>query len=204
MSNNRAKSPQEEEYRVIRSQLYWLCWTWQDYKELFSSEENFDLMCRIVGGLANVIRVSMLDGIQLDICALTDPSESRNGNNLSLRRLLHWFRDSDQSADRIELLTRKLDEAVTASSRMRSRRNKLIAHFDRPTLLREDAEVIEWPTANEIERVVRLLVDAMNLAESLLGKAIGEYEFDHFRDGSETLMAILKDADREMPADHSD
>jgi hypothetical protein len=204
MNNDRAKSPQEEEYRALRRQLYWLCWTWQDYKGLFSSEENFDLMCMIVGGLANVIRVSMLDGIQLDICALTDPSESRNGNNLSLRRVLHWFRDSDQSADRIELLTRKLDEASTASSRMRTRRNKLIAHFDRPTILREDAEVIEWPSANEIERAVRLLVEAMNLAESLLGKAIHKYDFDHFRDGSETLMAILKNAGKEMSANHSD
>jgi hypothetical protein len=161
-------------------------------------------MIRMTGGLARVIRVSMLDSIQLDICALTDPSKSKSGNNLSLRRLLHWCRDSKQNAERIESLKEKLDEADAVSSRMRKRRNKLIAHFDSPTILDEDAEVIEWPTADEIERAVRLLIEAMNMAESLLGEAIFDYDSNHSRNGSETLMAILREADKEKSVDHSD
>jgi hypothetical protein len=143
VTKDKRKSPQEQELWFLRHQLYWLCWTWQDYKGLFSSEANFEFMIRMTGGLARVIRVSMLDSIQLDICALTDPSKSKSGNNLSLRRLLHWCRDSKQNAERIESLKGKLDEADAVSSRMRKRRNKLIAHFDSPTILDEDAEVIE-------------------------------------------------------------
>jgi hypothetical protein len=203
MNKDTAESAQEMEYRFLRQQLYWLCWTWQDYKGLFSSEESFDLMVRMVGGLAKVIRVSMLDGIQLDICALTDRSESSGGQNLSLRRLLHWCRHSEQSSERIELLMGKLDEADRASSRMRKRRNKLIAHFDSPTILNNDAPLIEWPTTDEIERTVRLLIEAMNLAESLLGKAIHDYSLDEFRDGSATLIGILKEADKKTSIDHS-
>ena len=203
MTKDKRKSPQEQELSFLRHQLYWLCWTWQDYKELFSSEANFEFMIRMTGGLARVMRVSMLDSIQLDICALTDPAISKSGNNLSLRRLLHWCRDSKQKAERIESLKEKLDEADAVSSRIRKRRKKHIAHFDSPTILDEDAEVIEWPTADEIERAVRLLIEAMNMAESLLGVAIFDYDSSHSRNGSETLMAILREADNEKSVDHS-
>jgi hypothetical protein len=99
---------------------------------------------------------------------------------------------------------RKLDEADRASSRMRKRRNKLIAHFDSPTILNNDAPLIEWPTTDEIEQTVRLLIEAMNLAEGLLGKAIHDYSLDEFRDGSATLIGMLKEADKKTSIDHSD
>ena len=151
MINDHAEPAQEKEYQFLRSQLYWLCWTLQDYKKLFSSEESFELMCRVVGSLASVIRLSMLDGIQLDICALTDPSNSRGGNNLSLRRLLDLCTVSDQSDERFDSLMEKLDKADEASSRMRLRRNKLIAHFDSTTILNKDHPLIEWPSLDEME-----------------------------------------------------
>ncbi len=203
MTKDKHKSAQKQEYQFLRQQLYWLCWTWQDYKGLFSSEADFEFMIRMTGGLARVIRVSMLDSIQLDICALGDPSKSKSGKNLSLRRLLHWCGDSQQNAERIDILKKKLDEVDVVSSRMRKRRNKLIAHFDSCTILDEDSEVIEWPTADEIDVAVRHLVEAMNMAESLLGWAIFDYDSNLCRNGAETLMTILKEADNRKSGDHS-
>ncbi len=66
-----------------------------------------------------------------------------------------------------------------------------------------NAEVIEWPTADEIERAVRLLIEAMNMAESLLGEAIFDYDSNHSRSGAERLMTILKEADNRKSVDHS-
>jgi len=197
------KSAQQQEYQFLRQQLYWLCWTWQDYKGLFSSEADFEFMISMTGGLARVIRVSMLDSIQLHICALIDPSKSKSGKNLSLRSLLHWCGDSQSNAERVDILKEKLDEVDAVSSRMRKRRNKLIAHFDSPTILDEDSEVIEWPTADEIEGAVRLLAEAMNMAESLLGEATFDYESNLCRNGAETLLTILKEADKRKSGDQS-
>lgn len=203
MTKGKQRLVRRQEYKCLRQRLYWLCWTWQDYKGLFSSEDDFDLMTRITGGLANVIRVSMLDSIQLGICALTDPSKSRSGKNLSLRRLLHWCDDSKGNSERINSLEEKLDEADAVSSRMRKRRNKLIAHFDSSTILDEDSELVEWPTAGEIEEAIQLLIEAMNIAEGLLGEAIFDYRIGLFRNGAETLMTILKEAGNRKPGDHS-
>lgn len=203
MTKDKRKSVKEQELRFLRHQLYWLCWTWQDYKGLFSSEADFQFMIRMTGGLARVIRVSMLDSIQLHICALTDPSKSKSGKNLSLRRLLHWCSGLKQNAERVKSLKDKLVEVDAVSSRMRKRRNKLIAHFDSPTILNEDAEAIEWPTADEIEGAVRLLIEAMNMAESLLGETIFDYDSNHSMNGSEILMTILREAENEKSINHS-
>jgi len=51
VTQDKRKSIKKQKLRFLRHQLYWLCWTWQDNKGLFSSEANFELM----------IRISMLD-----------------------------------------------------------------------------------------------------------------------------------------------
>ena len=86
---------------------------------------------------------------------------------------------------------------------MRKRRNRLIAHYDSPTVLNEDSEVIEWPTADEIEGAARLLIEAMTMAESLLGEAIFDYDINDSRTGAERFMAILKEAGKVKSVDHS-
>lgn len=205
MTKEKQKSAQKQEYQFLRQQLYWLCGTWQEYMGLFSSEDDFEFINKMTDGLARVIRVSMLDSIQLNICALIDPDKSKDGKNvnLSLRRLLHWCGDSKQNTERRDVLKEKLDEARAVSSRMRKRRNKLIAHFDSTTILNEDLDVIEWPAADEIEGAIQLLIEAMNMAEQMLGQSVHEYDSNLFTSGAETLMAILKEADTRKSGDQS-
>lgn len=56
MTQDKRKSIKKQVVWFLRHQLYWLCWTWQDYKGLFSSEADSELM----------IRISMLDSMILN------------------------------------------------------------------------------------------------------------------------------------------
>ncbi len=197
MTESETKSDCQQGVRFLRHQLYWLYWTWNYYKGLFSSETNFELMIRTTGGLARAIRVSMLDSIQLNICALTDQASSGKGNtNLSLYSLLHWCSPTDETSDRRQLLKERLDEAKKESGRIRKRRNKLIAHYDSPAILQEDPELIEWPTNDEIEGSVELLIEVMKLGEQLLGEYLSEFFEDDWFTGAQVLLDQLTVIDK--------
>ena len=185
-----------QELRFLRQRLYWLCWTWQDYKALFINNSNQELLSQTVGSLARLIQVSLLDSIQLDIRALSeiDRDSKRRNTNLSMYRLVYWLDQKQCDAVAREKVRAALEAAGCESERVKKRRDKLIAHYDLSTIINERQFLLEWPTEEEISTAVTLLIKAMNAAERALGECIYDYALldDGLRDGANTLITILK------------
>jgi hypothetical protein len=192
-----------QELRFLRQRLYWLCWTWKDYKTLFINNGNQELLSQAIGSLARLIQVSLLDSIQLDIRALSEIDrdiKSRN-TNLSMYRLVHWLDQKQCDAVATEEVRAALEAAGCESERLKKRRDKLNAHYDLGTIVNERQFLLEWPAEEEISTVVTLLIKAMNAAERALGECIFDYAplDDGLRDGANSLIAILKSHDQFLP-----
>jgi hypothetical protein len=185
-----------QELRFLRQRLYWLCWTWQDYKALFINNSNQELLSQTIGSLARLIQVSLLDSIQLDIRAMSeiDRDSKRRNTNLSMYRLVYWLDQKQCDAVSMEEVRAAIEAAGCESERLKKRRDKLIAHYDLRTIINERQFLLEWPTEEEISTSITLLIKAMNAAERALGECIFDYALldDGIRDGANSLIAILK------------
>ena len=184
----------KQELSFLRQRLYWLCWAWEDYRTLFIRQENIDLLRSNIGSLSSVMRRALLDSIQLDICALTDPGQTGSNMNLSMHRLIAWGRELGGEPGDLDAIRQRLDEARRESERLRDRRNKLIAHYDLSTISSGDQVILEWPTVEEISSSINLLIQAMNAGESMLGEPLFEYSGfdDDFRSGANSLLNLLQ------------
>lgn len=185
-----------QELRFLRQRLYWLCWTWEDYKTLYVKDGNKASLVEAIGSLSTLIQSSLLDSIQLDIRALSEAGSSGNDRNLnlSMHRLVYWLGRKHCDVVAIAEVKAGLEAARYESERLKKRRDKLIAHYDLNTIINEDQFLLEWPTEEEISTVITLLIKAMNAAERALGECVFEYASsgDDLRVGAHSLVAILQ------------
>jgi hypothetical protein len=181
-----------ETHRFLKIQLVSLHSRWHEYKTLFGhSKERVELLNQCAGGFFHAVQFALLQQIELSIVRLLDPAGQRNGNmNMTFPRLVQLTEVVFQLNQTIHL-NGKLQHAHDCSKRLKSRRNKAVAHLDVDAIRKEDQSVLEWPRIEEVDNSLNALAGLANAYEQLAGLPIMIYDATDIRDGSEDLVGHL-------------
>jgi len=143
---------------------------WIIYRQLYgTSPERIDVLNRADRTFFAVVQDVLLQDVQISLSNLGDPAESQSRNgpprtNLTLKALEKQLNAEGESAVAGELnqLIKAFDNSC---KKIRRRRNKWIAHFDRETMLNRRVVPLENSSRAEVECALSKLREAMNCVE---------------------------------------
>lgn len=168
---------------------------WIIFRQLFGhSKQRLNLANECAAWFFIIVKATLLNDVQLTLSKLADPSTSRGGANATLDRLTKEISFSCPT-DVAEKLTTLRDAYQSSCKRIKDRRNKQIAHYDKDTLLKQyenDATALPSPSRKEIEGALLALRLFMWSAEAYLTSTTTCFDlFVSHRDG-EDLLRILQ------------
>lgn len=168
----------QEIWRTLRAKVVWLHGHWIIYRQLYgTSPERIDVLNRSAGTFFYVVQRLLLGDVQLSLSKLGDPSGEDDRKNLTLSALIESLELVGEHAICMEL-NPLLHAFDTACAKLRTRRNKLIAHFDQEVLLNSRVKPLEGPSRDEIEGALDALRKIMNCAE--LHYSGSQTAYEHF------------------------
>jgi hypothetical protein len=188
-------SPEEvllETHRFLKIQLVTLHTRWQDYKNLYGhSQERVELLNQCAGGFFHSIQFAMLQQIELCMVRLLDPhKQGKSNKNMTFQRLVH-LTEVVYPESQVNRLRQMLDNALKCSSRLQTRRRKVVAHLDVQAIQNEDQVILEWPRIEEVDASLEALVDLANAFEQMSGLPIMCYDLADTWAGSEAVVNHL-------------
>ena len=144
-------------------EVAWLHVKWQEYRELFgTSPERIELLNRAAPAFFNFLQAVLFEDVLLHITRLTDPPQSRNKDNLTLRRLSALIPAPDLKL-RVDKL---LEQAKQKSEFARDRRNRWIAHRDLLTARNQSPQPLAKASRAAVEQALAAIRDVMNEVEN--------------------------------------
>jgi len=174
---------------VVNLHAYWII-----YEQLFGkSRVRYELLYASARNLFLVVEDGIGTDIQLTLAKLSDPPAMGGYQNATLSRLLEdvaRITGNDPLVSRIESY---LAEFRAACGPIRDRRNRLIAHSDLSTVLKDGSRpALPAPTIQEIEVALLALRNFMNTISRVFGET--ETAFEHFlsREDGDDLVHLLK------------
>jgi hypothetical protein len=193
MSNNLANVPSDvsDLWRELDYEVTWLHGRWQIYRQLFgTSEERVEILNRSAGTVALVLQELLLDDIQLGLSKLGDPPMTRRFKNLTVTALVQAVSNHEPALG--PALSASLQTYQGACDKIRTRRNKWIAHFDHDTLVNRHATPLTGPSREEIELALSALRGLMNTVKLHYNDSQTAYEMIMLENDGEHLIAMLK------------
>lgn len=193
MSSSLANAPSDvsELWSELDYEVTWLHGRWQIYKQLFgTSEERVEILNRSAGTFALVLQDLLLDDVQLGLAKLGDAAETGRFKNLTVTALVQVL--SNHEPDLAPTLSASLKAYQGACDKIRTRRNKWIAHFDHDTLVSRRATPLTGPSREEIELALSALRDVMNAVQLHFNDSQTAYELIMLESDGEHLLAMLK------------
>jgi hypothetical protein len=179
---------------VVSLHAYWIA-----FEQLFGkSQARHDLLYASAGHLFLIIEDALGTDVQLTLAKLSDPAALGRHHNATLRRLF-----DEVACLGNDPLTQSsqgyLNAFETACQPIRDRRNRLIAHSDLSTVLKDGRRAsLPEPTVQEIEAALEPLRDFMNAIERAFCGVETAYEFFISREDGDDLALLLKMAHRYM------
>jgi hypothetical protein len=157
-----------------------------------TSAERVDVLNRSAGTFFNVLQIVLLHDVQLSLSKLGDPAQSRVQKNMTLKALAAQLQTDGESAVVLKLVPR-VGAFDVSCSKIRHRRNKWIAHFDRDTMLNATVAPLEGPSRAEIEEALAALREVLNCIEKHYTETTTGYEyFTMTHDGDALVAALIK------------
>ena len=152
-------------WSALEAEVVWLHGRWIIYRQLYgTSSERIQLLNESAGTFFNVLNQTLLHDVQLSLSKLGDPAGTGARTNMTLAALVEAFKNC--SENEIVAKVEPLLAAFNAScSKIRHRRNKWIAHFDRTTMLGSKVNPRQGPSRNEIEVALEALRNFMNCVQ---------------------------------------
>lgn len=163
-----------------------LNYNWKIFLNTFrrGSEENM-LLFKTCSSFFTVAANSILNSMMLEICKLTDHSNSQNRKkyeNASIRRLLEYI-DSSLNLEEKKVIYSKLQFIEKSTEPIRQHRDKLIAHQDLKIKLEMPNPSLPSITFDDLNNIIANISDLINeLEKKYLNSSTA---FDHFFDSSE-------------------
>lgn len=149
-------------WATLDRETTWLHGRWIIYLQLFgTNKERVQLLNESGGSFFNLLQVILLHDIQLTLSKLGDPAYLGNKENMTLRALNKELKDLGEMVA-ANKMKEPLQKFAAACEKIRHRRNKWIAHFDRPTMLNDNVNPRMGPSREEIEHSLEALREAMN------------------------------------------
>ncbi len=156
----------DEIYYLLFNQVSHLHVQWTIFRQLYvSGPETSALLKWSANGFFGVVQHTLASEILLTISRLTDTKQTGSGkharDNLSLDRLADRI-DEQQFPDLKDEISKRLVAARHACGFAREVRNKLLAHSDLATSLRDRAAVASQTTTTNIDEALRSIAYVMN------------------------------------------
>lgn len=171
---------------------------WKNYEDLYGvSPERIDLLNRTAPTFFAILQGILLNDVQLTLSKLADPATTSGRQNLTLETLFQEITGLPEPR-LATTLTPLLTNYRAACEKVKTRRNKDIAHFDSATQSEpaRKAEILPGPSRQEID----LALDALR---KFMREVFGHFESRHidyksfsFHDGAPLLLQLLKKAIR--------
>lgn len=186
-----AASDVSELWDALDYEVTWLHGRWMIYRQLFGTdEERVEILNRSAGTFASLLQDVLLHDIQLGLAKLGDPAESGRFKNLTLAALLATLTKSDPAlSSELSSLLRAYDAAC---AKIRTRRNKWIAHLDHETMVNRKAVPLMGPSREEVESALSVLRDFMNAVQLHFNEPQTAYELIILESDGDHLIGMLK------------
>jgi hypothetical protein len=156
----------DEIYHPLVNQVSHVHVQWNIFRQLYvSGPETFALLKWSANGFFGVVQHTLASEILLTISRLTDAKQTGTGkrarDNLSLDRLVDRI-DQQQFPALKDEMCKRLVAARHTCAFARDVRNKLLAHSDLATSLRDRAAVAAQTTTTNIDAALRSIAHVLN------------------------------------------
>lgn len=178
-------------YHELYYEVVWLHAKWKQYRHLYATAENVELLNEAAGFFFGVVQRVMWDDALLHVARLMDPPRSMGKDNLTLLRLPEVVENAALSARVAPLV----EAAVSACGFARDLRNRRLAHQDLQLALDSGAEPLPGVSRAQME-------EALAAMRAVLNEIEGHYwnsstAFEHVlapRSDAESLTHYLSEA----------
>ncbi len=183
-----------ELYTPLFSQVSHLHAQWEIYRQLYvAGPETFQLLKWAANGFFRVVQDTLASEILLTISRLTDARQTGRRDNLSLDQLTHSVDQSKFPVLRAEI-DKRLTQSKQACAFARDVRNKLLAHSDLSTSLRDREAVISQATTTNIDGAIASIAHVMNAVPAHFDNSAVVYEIARMPGDGNSLLNRLRDS----------
>ena len=120
-------------WEFLNGEVIWLHGRWSVYQQLFgTSERRIGYLNQVAPTFFCTLQVVLLDEVQLTLSRLADPASSGRRTNLTLKSLAIEIQQIPEPALHADVIA-ALEAYRNKCERIIMRRNRRIAHYDRPT-----------------------------------------------------------------------
>lgn len=178
-------------WATLDTEITWLHGRWIIYRQLYgTSPERVDLLNRSAGTFFNMLQDVLLHDVQLSLSKIGDPAGSGNRENMTLAALHKVLLDAGEASAAAKMHP-ALQKFSDACVKVRHRRNKWIAHFDRSTMLNQHVTPRVGPSREEVENALAALREAMNsISVHYTDTTIGYEHFSMLADGDSLIQSL--------------
>jgi hypothetical protein len=180
----------------IDKEVTWLHGRWMIYRQLYgTSEQRVKLLNESAGTFANILQNVLLHDVQLSLSKLGDPAGSGSRTNLTLEALREPLIAAGE-LQAAEKMREPLEAFAKACEKIRHRRNKWIAHYDRSTMLNQAAEPLMGPSREEVEAALLALRRTLNALSGHYADTTIAYEHFVMNADGHALLSSLRRGQR--------
>jgi len=181
-------------WSFLHTEVVWLHGRWEIYADLYGANpERIGLLNRTAPTFFATLQGIWINDVQLTLSKLADPAVTFKRPNLTLETLLQGVSELPEPhlATKLRPL---LADYRTACERVKTRRNKDIAHFDFATQISpaRKAEILPGPSRQEIDAALIALREFMKAVYGHFEGKHMAYELFSLHDGAHQLLLILK------------
>lgn len=190
-------SPLPEEislvYKEIQKEVLTLHIKWNIYRQLYAhSEERINVLNKCAPLFFALMQDILWDNVLLSINRLSDPPESRRGNNLSIAQLHKRVKKSIDENTSIKICRILSSFKNISNNNFVPHRNKRIAHFDLNLSISEKVHSLPEISREKIETALYLIREYLNTIENYFDLGEVLYKDVIVNDDAEDLIDILE------------
>jgi hypothetical protein len=195
MTANMAKE-MEEEFRLIQKELFTIIAKWQTFVDLYGTESHVALLNNTAPLFFHIVQDIFVDNIILSVQRLLDPATSARKQTLSIAHLIDHLAQSGPAPLYSEVHD-LYSNIRTNAARLKTIRDKLLAHNDLSEKRNQSASLYTGVTRNFIAEQITSLCKLMNKIHSSLNDTDTYYEgAANVPDGSLALLDALRRLDQ--------
>lgn len=177
-------------WHALYNEVVWLHAKWKQYRHLYASTENVDLLNETAGFFFGVVQKIMWEDAVLHLARLTDPPRSMGKENLTLRRLAEAIEDAALSAR----VTALVEAAMSECEFARDWRNRHLAHRDLHLALHSGAKLLPGVSRDQMERALAAFRSVLNEVERHYWGPTTAFEHFLGHSDAESLTHYLSEA----------
>jgi hypothetical protein len=158
----RAMGPElGERYHILWNQCALLHMKWDNYVEMFGSDqEQFDVMNGVAPGFFNLVQSTFWEGIILHLCRFADPANVSHRKTMSLEALLAL-----PNSNKVLKLTGLITEARHKIKFAQDWRNRSLAHLDLDYALDQQAKPLAPASRAHVRDAINAIVAVLQSVE---------------------------------------